>query len=65
VNGGLGLHPEYLIVGGGHHWDSYGILDMKAEPQYITQAHEWEVRTVRGWLRGFGAWKKGKRRSEL
>ena len=61
------LHPEYLITGAGHHWDSYGILDVDAEPQFIKAAHQWEIRTVRKWLRGFAGWRsrKVKRRSEL
>jgi hypothetical protein len=41
---------EYLINGGGHHWDSYGILDIDAEPDFIREAHLWEIRTVRKWL---------------
>ncbi|KIN05897.1 hypothetical protein OIDMADRAFT_100781 [Oidiodendron maius Zn] len=49
------LHPEYLIAGGGHHWDSYGILDINAEPQFIQQAHLWEIRTVQKWLKSFNA----------
>jgi len=56
---------KFLLVGGGHHWDSYGILDVDAEPQYVTQAHEWEIRTVKKWLRDFPQWKKGKGKSEL
>jgi hypothetical protein len=44
------LHPAHLIAGAGHHWDSYGILNISAEPQYIQQAHLWEIRTVRKWL---------------
>lgn len=51
------LRPEYLIAGGGHHWDSYGILDVAAEPDYIRGAHLWEIRTVKKWLRDFGSWK--------
>lgn len=54
------LHPEYLIAGSGHHWDSYGIGDVSAEPQFIREAHLWEIRTVKKWLRGFEAWKAGK-----
>ncbi|OCL06367.1 hypothetical protein AOQ84DRAFT_223885 [Glonium stellatum] len=50
------LHPEYLINGGGHHWDSYGILDVAAEPQFIREAHYWEIRTVKKWLKDFGSW---------
>ncbi|CZR69609.1 related to serine protease [Phialocephala subalpina] len=52
------LNPEYLIAGGGHHWDSAGILDVSAEPLYIQQAHLWEIKTVQKWLRTFPAWKK-------
>ncbi|GAB1744440.1 hypothetical protein NU219Hw_g1717t1 [Hortaea werneckii] len=42
-------HPQLLITGAGHHWDSYGILDVAAEPQFIRGAHRWEIRIVR-WL---------------
>ncbi|KAF7879001.1 hypothetical protein EAF04_000201 [Stromatinia cepivora] len=45
------LHPEYLISGAGHHWDSYGILNVSAEPLFIQQAHLWEIRTVKKWLK--------------
>ncbi|KAA8576690.1 hypothetical protein MFRU_014g01720 [Monilinia fructicola] len=45
------LHPEYLISGAGHHWDSYGILDVAAEPLFIQQAHLWEIKTVKKWLK--------------
>lgn len=44
------LRPEYLITDGGHHWDSYGIKDIPAEPQFIREAHLWEIRTVKKWL---------------
>ncbi|KAI0180215.1 peptidase S28 [Hypoxylon sp. FL1284] len=54
------LHPQYLITGSGHHWDSYGILDVEAEPQFIREAHLWQIRTVQKWLRGFDDWKKSK-----
>ncbi|KAI0175006.1 extracelular serine carboxypeptidase-like protein [Pestalotiopsis sp. NC0098] len=50
------LHPHYLITGAGHHWDSYGILDVDAEPQFIREAHKWEIRTVKRWLNGFADW---------
>lgn len=50
------LRPEYLIVSGGHHWDSTGILDVAAEPQFIRESHHWEIRTVRKWLRQFSSW---------
>lgn len=43
-------YPSYLIAGAGHHWDSYGILDVEAEPAYIREAHEWEMRTVSRFL---------------
>jgi hypothetical protein len=50
------LRPEYLISGSGHHWDSYGILDVEAEPQFIREAHLWEIRIVKKWLKmGRGA----------
>ncbi|KAF2116100.1 peptidase S28 [Lophiotrema nucula] len=39
-------YPSYLIAGAGHHWDSYGILNVTAEPDYIREAHLWEIRTV-------------------
>ncbi|KAM3089064.1 hypothetical protein ACMFMG_000682 [Clarireedia jacksonii] len=45
------LHPEYLITGAGHHWDSYGIKNISAEPPFIQQAHLWEIRTVKKWLK--------------
>ena len=51
------LHPQYLITGAGHHWDSSGILDVAAEPQFIREAHKWEIRTVKRWLDGFEQWK--------
>ena len=44
------LHPELLLATGGHHWDSYGIGNVAAEPQFIQQAHLWEIRTVKKWL---------------
>ncbi|KAF2729219.1 hypothetical protein EJ04DRAFT_502727 [Polyplosphaeria fusca] len=49
-------YPSYLIAGAGHHWDSAGILNVSAEPDYIREAHLWEIRTVRGWIEG---WKGG------
>ncbi|KAG7001373.1 extracellular serine carboxypeptidase [Physcia stellaris] len=59
------LHPEYLIAGAGHHWDSYGIRNVGAEPQFIQQAHLWEIRTVKKWLRNFKSWKVTTECSEL
>lgn len=53
------MRAEYLIAGAGHHWDSYGILDISSEPLFIQQAHEWEIRTVQKWLKGFSTWKPG------
>jgi hypothetical protein len=47
------LRPAYLIAGAGHHWDSYGILDVNAEPDFIREAHKFEIRTVKKWLRTF------------
>jgi hypothetical protein len=46
-----------LVAGAGHHWDSYGILDIGAEPLFIQQAHIWEIKTVKKWLRAFKDWK--------
>ena len=54
------LHPELLITGAGHHWDSYGIGDIAAEPQFIRNAHLFEIRSVERWLRTFGSWKAEK-----
>lgn len=51
------LHPHYLITGAGHHWDSYGILDVEAEPQFIREAHKWEIRIVKKWLESFDDWR--------
>ncbi|KAF2029869.1 hypothetical protein EK21DRAFT_66939 [Setomelanomma holmii] len=50
-------YPSYLIAGAGHHWDSYGILNVSAEPAYIREAHYWEERTVGRFLQ-FWAEKK-------
>ncbi|KAF2760904.1 hypothetical protein EJ05DRAFT_524154 [Pseudovirgaria hyperparasitica] len=58
------LRPEYLITGAGHHWDSSGIKDVGAEPQFIREAHRWEIRTVKRWLSDFDSWKSTKH-SEL
>lgn len=44
---------QYLVAGGGHHWDSYGILNISAEPDFIRNAHLWEIRTVERWI---GEW---------
>lgn len=44
-------YPSYLIAGAGHHWDSYGIRDVAAEPAYIREAHLWEIRTVGRFLK--------------
>jgi hypothetical protein len=43
-------YPSYLIAGAGHHWDSYGIKNVSAEPAYIREAHYWEERTVSRFL---------------
>ena len=53
-------YPSYLIAGAGHHWDSYGIKDVAAEPAYIREAHYWEMRTVGRFLQ-FWTEKKKKR----
>lgn len=58
-----------LITGGGHHWDSYGILDLDAEPDFIKAAHQWEIRMVQTWLEewdqthGYG--RRRRKRDEL
>jgi hypothetical protein len=57
----LNSQPELLITGAGHHWDSAGILDVEAEPQFIREAHLWEIRTVKKWLREFDSWKSSKK----
>ena len=41
---------QLLIPGAGHHWDSYGILNVSGEPDFIRAAHEWEIRQVNNWL---------------
>jgi hypothetical protein len=53
---------QYLIAGGGHHWDSYGILDIDNEPDYIKAAHEWEIRLVKKWLAEFKDEKEKRKR---
>ncbi|EFQ90229.1 hypothetical protein PTT_13239 [Pyrenophora teres f. teres 0-1] len=50
--------PSYLIAGAGHHWDSYGIKDVAAEPAYIREAHYWEMRTVSRFLESWGEKKR-------
>lgn len=55
---------QYLIAGGGHHWDSYGILDIEAEPDFIRAAHEWEIRRVKAWLKEWDDQKSTKRRRD-
>ncbi|KAK7182016.1 hypothetical protein DPSP01_006247 [Paraphaeosphaeria sporulosa] len=50
-------HPSYLIAGAGHHWDSSprtGIKSVADEPDYIREAHEWEIRTVKTWVKEWG-----------
>jgi hypothetical protein len=51
-------YPSYLIAGAGHHWDSYGVLNVSAEPAYIREAHEWEIRTVGRFLKFWAQRKK-------
>ena len=49
-------HPEYLINGAGHIWDIWSEDDLATEPQYIREAHLFEIRTVTKWLDGFKSW---------
>ncbi|CAK3848666.1 serine protease EDA2 [Lecanosticta acicola] len=52
------LHPQLLIAGAGHHWDSYGLgslANVSSEPQFIREAHLWEIRSVQRWLREWNA----------
>ncbi|KAK0848206.1 hypothetical protein LTR03_005889 [Friedmanniomyces endolithicus] len=49
------LHPQLLIAGAGHHWESYGIRNVSAEPQFIRNAHLWEIRIVEDWLKEWHA----------
>ena len=47
------LHPQLLIAGSGHHWDSYALGSVKnisLEPMFIQNAHLWEIRTVQRWI---------------
>ncbi len=47
-------HPQLLISGGGHHWDSNALGSVKnitLEPQFIQNVHLWEIRTVERWMR--------------
>jgi hypothetical protein len=58
---------QLLITGGGHHWDSTGILNISAEPDFIRAAHQWEIRQVKTWLKEWDS-TKGKtagKRDEL
>jgi hypothetical protein len=58
--------PQQLqITGAGHHWDSYGILDVEAEPDFIRAAHEWELRHVHAWLDEWDQVKGNWKRDEL
>ncbi|CEJ91941.1 hypothetical protein VHEMI07623 [[Torrubiella] hemipterigena] len=47
------LNPHYLITGAGHHWDSYALPNLEDEPQFIREAHKWEIRVVKRWLADF------------
>lgn len=50
-------HPSYLIAGAGHHWDSTprtGVASVLDEPDYIREAHLWEIRTVKRWVEEWG-----------
>ena len=47
-------YPQLLINGAGHHWDSNGLGGLKnvsLEPQFIQNAHLWEIRIVQQWMR--------------
>ncbi|KAK3057494.1 hypothetical protein LTR09_001678 [Extremus antarcticus] len=51
-------HPQLLISGGGHHWDSNALGSVKnitLEPQFIQNVHLWEIRTVERWMREWHA----------
>ncbi|KAJ5064217.1 hypothetical protein J3E74DRAFT_286872 [Bipolaris maydis] len=39
-------YPSYLIMDAGHVWDGRGIRDVVKEPQFIREAHLWEIRIV-------------------
>ncbi|WPH03942.1 extracelular serine carboxypeptidase [Acrodontium crateriforme] len=54
-------HPELLITGAGHHWDSYGYGALEDQPQFIREAHYWEIRTVKRWVEEFKSKPKGYR----
>lgn len=60
-----GLHPEYIINGGGHGWDFAIREDLSTEPQYMKDAHLFELGTVGRWLKEFPAWKAAKGSDEL
>ena len=51
------LHPEYLINGAGHIWDIWSEGDVATEPQFVREAHYFQMRTVERWLNDFGSWK--------
>lgn len=55
---------QQLITGSGHHWDSYGILNISAEPDFIRAAHEWEIRRVKAWLQEWQDTKHGNRKRD-
>ena len=55
------LHPEHLINGAGHVWDLRTYDDVTTEPQWMREANLLEIRTVEGWLKGFGSWTPGRR----
>ncbi|EUC47090.1 hypothetical protein COCMIDRAFT_35385 [Bipolaris oryzae ATCC 44560] len=52
-------HPSYLIVDGGHVWDGEGIGDVDKEPQFMREAHLWEMRTVERFLERWRGKKRG------
>ncbi|QDS74972.1 hypothetical protein FKW77_005077 [Venturia effusa] len=56
------LHPQYLIHGAAHGWEAtaFSYEKINEEPQFIREAHLWEIRIVKKWLsmfketKGFG-----------
>ncbi|EUC29559.1 hypothetical protein COCCADRAFT_106222 [Bipolaris zeicola 26-R-13] len=52
-------YPSYLIVDGGHMWDGQGIGDVEKEPQFMREAHLWEMRTVGRFLERWRGKKSG------
>ncbi|KAI1611606.1 extracelular serine carboxypeptidase [Exophiala viscosa] len=55
---------QMLITGGGHHWDSYGILNLTLEPDFIRAAHQWEIRHVLTWMQEWNQTQSSKRKRD-